>query len=80
MQDNGRNSRIPSLTNWLLMAILAVLVLQFLMFVSGGVYTAVPMDPGTSGLFGRVVLTNKLTGESWIIFPKGSVSKVELED
>lgn len=44
-----------------------------------GLYTVVPMDPGTSGLFGRVVLTNKQTGESWIIFPQGTTVRVERE-
>ncbi len=80
MQDDRKSSRAPSLTSCLLIAILTVVVMQFLILMSGGLYTVVPMDPGTSGLFGRVVLTNKLTGESWVIFPKGSVVKVSLSD
>lgn len=80
MQDNRKSSRVPGLTSCLLIAILTVVVIQFLVVISGGLYTVVPMDPGTSGLFGRVVLTNKLTGESWIVFPKGSAAKVSLAD
>lgn len=80
MQDDKKSFRLPDLTTCLLIAILTVVMIQFFVFISGGLYTVVPMDPGTSGLFGRVVLTNKLTGESWIIFPKGSVAKVSLED
>lgn len=97
MEDNKKGSWTPSLTGCLLIAILTIVVLQFLLFISGGrygfsrlstlgkpytpggLYTVVPIDPGTSGLFGRAVLTNKQTGESWIIFPKGSVTKVERE-
>ncbi len=96
--DNKKSSWVPGLTSCLLIVILTIVVVQFLLFISGGgdtfrglctsgkpytpgeLYTVVPMDPGTSGLFGRVVLTNKQTGESWIIFPKGSVTKVELKD
>ncbi len=100
MQDEAKGSRLSALNSLLLIAILTIVVIQFVIFVFGGfkipgrssapdapggpysgeIYTVVPMDPGTSGLFGRAVLTNKQTGESWIIFPKGSAYKVSLPE
>ncbi len=98
MGDDIRSSRLTGLIAGLLMAILAVVVIQFLLSFYGmsklpggfkvpeasgtnnGIYTVVPIDPGTSGYFGRVILTNKQTGESWIIFPKGRAVKVELPE
>lgn len=103
MQGEAKGSRLAALNSLLLIAILTIVVIQFVIFVFGGseiaggfkipgrsgapgepysgeIYTVVPMDPGTSGLFGRAVLTNKQTGESWIIFPKGSAYKVSLPE
>ncbi len=97
MQDEAKGSRLSALNSLLLIAILTIVVIQFVIFVFGGfkipgrsgtpgepysgeIYTVVPLDPGTSGLFGRAVLTNKQTGESWIIFPKGSAYKVSLPE
>lgn len=98
MEENRKGSRAPGLTSCLLVVILAIVAIQFLLFISGGrydfkwlynlgksyaqegLYTVVPIDPGTSGLFGRAVLTNRQTGESWIIFPNGTTSKVERKD
>ena len=98
MEENRKGSWTPGLTSCLLVVILAIVAIQFLLFISGGrygfkglydlgkpyapegLYTVVPMDPGTSGLFGRAVLTNRQTGESWIIFPNGTTSKVERKD
>ena len=91
MEENRRGSWGAGLNSLLLVAILIIVAAQFALSfserpvnsrelsTSGDVYTAVAMDPGTSGLFGRVVVTNKRTGESWIIFPKGTVARVSLE-
>lgn len=95
MEENRRGSWGSGLSSLLLVAILIIVAAQFaLSFIDididrplkfgepstpGDVYTAIPMDPGTSGLFGRVVVTNKRTGESWIIFPNGTVTGVSLE-
>ena len=93
VEENRRGSWGSGLSSLLLVAILIIVAAQFVLsFIDidrplkfgepstpGDVYTAIPMDPGTSGLFGRVVVTNKRTGESWIIFPKGTVTRVSLE-
>ncbi len=98
MGDDIRSSRLTGLIAGLLMAILAIVIIQFLLSfyggaglpgafkvpgvsdANGGIYTVVPVDPGTSGFFGRAILTNKQTGESWIIFPKGRAVKVKLPE